>query len=149
MFHLGTAASDGVEVGLDVGQLGPRARDVHFVDQAGLVASLLEAHGVAMQGNGRFHHKLFVVEGTEEVVIARDVGGEQREHDLQVGSCGPELRDGVFVHAVQWRIEHLHLATIRAQRSGDDTQKRRFAATGRADQPEQLAHAAILFIVSS
>ena len=54
---------------------------------------------------------------------------------------GAKLRDRLFVEPVQRRVEDFHFAAIDAERAGDHAQQRRFAATRRTDEHEQLAHA--------
>ena len=59
MFDLGAAAGDGVQFGFDIGQFRPGAGHIHFIDQAGLIASFLKLHRVPAKGNGCFDDHAF------------------------------------------------------------------------------------------
>ena len=79
----------------------------------------------------RHAHVLDAIQRRDQIVLL------ENETDVRRA----KLRAGLLVQAVERRIEHLHLAAIRAERAGDDAEQRRLAAPGRADQHEQLAHA--------
>jgi hypothetical protein len=91
---------------------------------------LRDGRGRSLNSQGHAH-VLDAIQRRDEVVLL------ENEPDVR----GAELRDRTFVEPMQGRIEHFDLAAIRRERSGDDAQERRLAATRRPDEHKQLAHA--------